>query len=430
MTAQRRASKDRSTQIGPGKLGRAKPGAGESVPGESGPVESGPVGSNVDQTSTSHLDELCLDISLVRGSFSLYAQLRVGPGEILGIIGPNGAGKSSLIGAIAGNHHLAFGEVSIGDRVISRTNASPGQHLHLPRAERDVAHLDQRARLFPHLNARENVAFGPRSRGIRREEAHEHADAWLARVGLEGRGDARTHELSGGQLQRVAIARALAAAPTAVLLDEPFAALDIESAVGIRALVLAELRRLSVPVILVTHDPVDLIMLADRVAVLEGGRVQQVGTVSEVLGAPATPFTAHFAGRVLVYGVASSEGTLLLENAPMPELRGAGALPPVGAPACATYSPQALRVAPVQARTATVARLEGDNYRWVDRIARITPTHSALTVTGETWPEYPADVPLTTAISDHLTEGMYVEFSLSCGDVRFATATTSATAPA
>src|SRR5690606_31430080 len=220
------------------------------------------------------------------------------------------------------------------------------------------------------------------ARGAARTEAHAAARDWIARVGLAGRERARPHELSGGQQQRIAIARTLAASPSALLLDEPFAALDVERAADIRSLVSAQLRELGVPTILVSHDPVDLLALADRVAVLESGTVQQLDLVGEVLGAPATPFSARFAGRVLLEGVSSETQTLQLPDSPMAELRGVGSLPSAGVWARATYDPRSVRVAPAAENGERGGELREGHYSWVDRVARVAPTHSGIVVTG------------------------------------------------
>ena len=363
-------------------------------------------------------DPLHLRFSLQRGEFHLSADLDVGPGEILGLIGPNGAGKSSLLGAITGDLRITSGEISAGRSVLAR-RVSGVPEIHLPKPRRSIAHLSQRPRLFPHLTARDNVSFGPRSRGVHRQRANHIAEDWIARVGLGGREHARPLELSGGQQQRIAIARTLAAAPSAVLLDEPFAALDVESAFAIRSLVGAELRALNVPVILVSHDPVDLLALADRVAVLESGVLQQLGPISEVLGSPATPFSARFAGRVLLEGVATGQNTLRLEDGPMTELRGIGTLPGENTPARATYDPRAVRIIPADGIPQRSAEFRDGHYRWVDRISRITPTSSGIAITGARWPRFTAEMPLSAAVTEHLQVGLLIAFELGITGVRF-----------
>jgi molybdate transport system ATP-binding protein len=167
---------------------------------------------------------------------------------------------------------------------------------------RGIVLLGQDARLFPHLTARENVAFGPRAAGVSASDARSRADEWLERVGLPGAGDRRPAQLSGGEQQRVAVARALAAQPRVVLLDEPLVALDAVTASEIRAMLRERLD--GVTTIAVTHDAVDAAALADRLLIVERGRVTQEGPVREVLAAPATEVAAKIAGLERIVGVA------------------------------------------------------------------------------------------------------------------------------
>ena len=372
-----------------------------------------------------HHGALELEISLTRGDFEVEAELRVEPGEVLGLIGPNGAGKSSLLGATAGTHRLNSGRIRLAGRVLAEH--SPALRTHLPRPDRNIGHLDQRPRLFPHLTIGENTAFGPRSRGQSRAAAVAIAAKWLERIGLADRSTARPHELSGGQQQRVALARALAATPEALLLDEPFAALDIDRAAEIRAFVAAEISRVGVPTVLVTHNPIDLLTLATRVAVIEDGRIRQVGSVSEVLADPATNFAASFAGRVLITGVATRPDTIKLTGAPMPRITGVtGAGLEPGQPARATYDPFTLRVTPLAAGTSLAQSAGPSNtagstrMRWIDRIAHLAPSHAGLTIGGEKWPTFTAEVPLARAVEAHLRVGELAEFTLDSKDIRLA----------
>jgi len=167
---------------------------------------------------------------------------------------------------------------------------------------RGIVLLGQEARLFPHLTARENVAFGPRAAGMPASVARAEADEWLARVGLPGTGDRRPAQLSGGEQQRVAVARALSAEPRVVLLDEPLVALDAVTASEIRAMLRERLA--GVTTVAVTHDAVDAAALADRLVIVERGRVTQQGPVREVLAAPATDVAARIAGLERLEGEA------------------------------------------------------------------------------------------------------------------------------
>lgn len=223
-------------------------------------------------------------------------RLTIPAGRRVAIVGPNGAGKSTALALLAGHLRPDSGEVRLDGAVIS----SPGAHV--PAHRRRVVSLEQRSGLFPHLSVLENVAYGPRARGLRRRAALDRARAELDAVGCIGLADRRPHELSGGQAQRVALARALAVDPELVLLDEPLAALDVEVAPAIRQL-LAE-RLAGQAVVLVTHDPLDLWALADDVVVVLSGRVAQTGTVEQVLARPASDFAARLAGVSLVEGEA------------------------------------------------------------------------------------------------------------------------------
>lgn len=234
-----------------------------------------------------------------REHFAVDVALAVAAGETVAVMGPSGAGKSTLLQALAGLVPLGGGEISVGERVVDRT-AAP--RVQVAPMHRGIVLLGQDARLFPHLSVRENVAFGPRSAGVAARQARASADAWLERVGLPGAGDRMPHELSGGESQRVAVARALAASPQAVLLDEPLVALDPDTAAGIRRMLREQLA--GVTTVAVTHDAADAVALADRLLVIEAGRVTQSGPVREVLGEPASDFVASIGGVNRLVGVA------------------------------------------------------------------------------------------------------------------------------
>jgi molybdate transport system ATP-binding protein len=232
--------------------------------------------------------------------------LTVGEGETVALLGPNGAGKSTVLAALAGLLRPT-GRVALDGRVLSDTATGTWVAPH----DRGIALLAQEARLFPHLDARDNVAFGPRSRGQSRSGSRTTAAHWLEKVGMTAYANRRPHELSGGQQQRVAIARALATEPRLLLVDEPLSALDAEAAPEIRDL----LRRVLADrtTVLVTHDVLDAALLADRVAVLDAGRIVDTGETSRVLSRPRSDFGARFAGLNLVRGVAS-DGALRMPD--------------------------------------------------------------------------------------------------------------------
>ncbi|WP_084622460.1 sulfate/molybdate ABC transporter ATP-binding protein [Demequina oxidasica] len=252
-----------------------------------------------------------LQASVTLEERGLDAAVSVKSGRTLALLGPNGSGKSSLLGAIAGVLRPDSGRTTLGDEELF--DVSPG-NSHWPRPdERLVGLLGQEPMLFPHLSALDNVAFPARARGVSRTEARREALEWLAAVDAESVAQSRPGALSGGQAQRVAIARALAAQPELLLLDEPLAALDVDAAVKIRA-VLADVLR-DRTAIFATHDVVDASMLADDIAVMHDGRIVESGPTRDVLTRPQHPFTARMAGRGLIRGVRTDAGLELPDGA-------------------------------------------------------------------------------------------------------------------
>ncbi len=178
----------------------------------------------------------------------------------------------------------------------------PAADVFVPPEERPVGVVFQSYLLFPHLSAVDNVAFGLRRRGVPRRVARERALAWLDRVGLADKADARPGELSGGQAQRVALARAVVTEPAMLLLDEPLSALDVRTRADVRRDLEAYLDGYSGVRLLVTHDPLDALALADRIVIIEDGRVTQTGLPSEVTARPRTPYVAELVGTNLYRG--------------------------------------------------------------------------------------------------------------------------------
>lgn len=255
-------------------------------------------------------------------------------GQVLGVLGPNGAGKSTLVELVAGLLRPDDGEVRLGERVLAAAHTWVRPH------DRGTALLAQRPLLFPHLDVLGNVAFGPRARGLSRRAAAGVARERLAEVGADALARRRPHELSGGQAQRVALARALAPDPAVLLLDEPFAALDVGAAGELRQVLRAVLRGRTA--LLVTHDLLDVLALADAVAVLDGGRVVEAGPTLDVLTRPRSRFAARLAGVNLVPGRLVGRA---LQAPGAPPL--SGLVDPAcadGAPAAATFSPRAVAV--------------------------------------------------------------------------------------
>ena len=235
---------------------------------------------------------LSVDAEVSRGSFTLRVAFTAPPGQVLGVLGPNGAGKSTLLHALAGLTPVGRGRIELAGQVID----DAGTGTFVEAAGRPVGFVFQDYRLFPHLTVAQNVAFGPRARGAGRHHARATAGHWLDRLGLAGLADRKPGQLSAGQAQRVALGRALAGEPALLLLDEPLSALDA----GTRLDVQAELRRhlsdFPGPCLLVTHDALEALVLADRLLVLEDGRIVQEGPPAQVARQPATQYVARLVG--------------------------------------------------------------------------------------------------------------------------------------
>ncbi|MEV6349985.1 ABC transporter ATP-binding protein [Actinoplanes sp. NPDC051851] len=236
-----------------------------------------------------------LDARLVvrRGEFELDIALSIRAGETVALLGPNGAGKTTALRALAGLTPLSGGHLVVDGQDLS---ATAPEH-------RRVGVVFQDYLLFPHLSARDNVAFGPRRQGIDRRGAHAIADRWLDRVGLSEYGRRKPRHLSGGQAQRVALARALAVDPVLLLLDEPLAALDARTRLSTRAELHRHLTAHPGATLLVTHDPLDALVLADRLVVVENGRVVQEGDAATITAQPRTDYVAQLVGLNLFSGV-------------------------------------------------------------------------------------------------------------------------------
>jgi molybdate transport system ATP-binding protein len=237
------------------------------------------------------------------GTFSLTADLCVGDGEILAVLGPNGAGKTTLLRALAGLLPIDEGRISIDGTVVD----DPAAEVFVPPERRPVGVVFQDYLLFEHLSALDNVAFGLREQGVRRADARNRAYQLLAEVGAQEWSDVRPNAMSGGQAQRVALARALATEPRLLLLDEPLAALDVQTRAETRRQLRLILERFRGARILVTHDPVDALALADRILVLERGEVVQTGTPDEITSRPRSQYVAEFVGVNLYRGAADGE---------------------------------------------------------------------------------------------------------------------------
>jgi molybdate transport system ATP-binding protein len=240
-------------------------------------------------------------VELTVGRLRLEVELVVATGELVVLLGPNGAGKTTLLRALAGLVALDRGRVVLDGAVLD----DPAAGVHVATERRPIGFVFQDYLLFPHLSALENVAFGLRARGVARAEARRRAAAWLDRVGLAGHAGARPRALSGGQAQRVALARALVSDPRLLLLDEPLAALDAATRTEVRRDLRRHLASFDGTRLLVTHDPLEAVALADRLVVLEGGRVTQTGTPQQVSARPRSRYVAELVGVNLFRGHAA-----------------------------------------------------------------------------------------------------------------------------
>ncbi|MFJ2719807.1 ABC transporter ATP-binding protein [Streptomyces sp. NPDC087437] len=214
--------------------------------------------------------------------------LSVRPGEFLALLGPSGCGKTTALRMLAGFEHPDSGEVLVDGADVTR----------VPAHRRDAGMVFQSYSLFPHLSARDNVAFGLRMRKVRTAERRSRAAELLELVGLADKGDRFPHQLSGGQQQRIALARALALRPRVLLLDEPLSALDAKVRLTLREEIRRLQQELGITTLFVTHDQEEALSIADRVAVMRAGRLEQCAPPAELYGRPATAFVAEFVGTM------------------------------------------------------------------------------------------------------------------------------------
>lgn len=216
--------------------------------------------------------------------------LRVARGELLAVVGPSGCGKTTLLRILAGLKQATSGTIEVDGTVIATAG------VHVPPEKRHIGLVPQDAALFPHLTVAGNIGFGLRRQANRRERVAE----MLKLVQLEDFADRKPSELSGGQAQRVALARALAPSPNVVLLDEPFSALDAGLRSQVRADLTEILQKAGTTAVLVTHDQDEALSIADQVALLHDGILEQIGTPTQVYNAPATAWVAQFLGECAI----------------------------------------------------------------------------------------------------------------------------------
>ncbi len=328
----------------------------------------------------------------------------VAEGETVALLGPNGAGKSTVLAVTSGLLRPDHGRVVLDGRQLT-SRGGRDRDLHVAPHNRHIALLAQEPLLFPHLTVLDNVAFGPRSRGGSRRASRETAAHWLEEVGgLEPLADRHPAQLSGGQAQRAAVARALAAEPKLLLLDEPMAALDVAVTPEVRR----TLRRVLADrtVVLVTHDVLDALLLADRVVVIEDGAIVEQGRCTDVLSKPRSAFGARIAGLNMITGTWRDNVVLTPHG-----LRVAGQVadptPLPGDPVVAVFAPHAVSVfterpggSPRNALEVTITDLEPQSGQIRVRAAELS-----------------ADITLQAAAELDLAPGMRAYFSVKATEV-------------
>lgn len=344
---------------------------------------------------------LLAQVQVSRERFTLDVALDVPAGQVLALLGPNGAGKSTALRALAGLAPLTSGHIELSGETID----DPASGRLVPVEKRSVGMVFQDYLLFPHLSVSDNVAFGLRARGMSRRTAREHAETWLQRVGLGDLARAKPAQISGGQAQRVALARALATDPAMLLLDEPLAALDASTRLEIRSDLRHHLAGYSGCTVLVTHDPLDALVLGDRLVVIEDGRAVQSGTPGEVARAPRTEYVARLVGLNLYRG--RSQGTTV-------QVDGGGTLSttdPVSGPVFVAFPPSAVAL--------HRGRPEGSpRNTWQGRISGMEHHGDTVRVRLDADPPVLADV-TTAAVADlRLTADETVWAAVKATEVR------------
>ncbi|WKK26028.1 ABC transporter permease [Streptomyces olivoreticuli] len=329
------------------------------------------------------------------------ADIDAQPGTTIAVVGPNGAGKTTLLRALLGlTDRAAARPLTIGD-----TDASK-----LPPHQRRIAWVPQDGALFPHLTTLANTAYGLRAQGVPRKDAHREARHWLARLEVGDLAHRRPGELSGGQAQRVALARALAARPRLLLLDEPLAALDQSTRARVRHTLRTHLADFPGVCLIVTHDPVEAVSLADRILVLEDGRTVQYASPAELTRHPRSPWVARMLGRNAWQGTSTAEGTLLLDGGA--SLVAADPLPGEAANGLAVVGPEAVSL--------HVERPAGSPRNvWRGTVREITAQGRRLRVLVAGEPDVVAEITPSSAADLALQEGLPVWVSVKATEVTF-----------
>ncbi|MFD9563772.1 ABC transporter permease [Streptomyces sp. NPDC059994] len=340
------------------------------------------------------------------GRWALHAEvsgfteltLDAAPGTTIAVVGENGAGKTTLLRALLGLTPRARAGLRLGDLDVTG----------LPPHRRGVAWVPQDGALFPHMTALANTAYGLRAQGVARAEARREAQAWLDRLGVGRLAHRRPGQLSGGQAQRVALARALAARPRLLLLDEPLAALDQTTRARVRHTLRTHLDGFGGVCLIVTHDPVEAVSLADRVLVLDGGRALQDAPPAEVTRHPRSPWVARMLGRNAWPGEADADGLALPGGG---RIVAAEQLP-AGSSALAIIAPESVAVH---------RERPGGSPRntWPGTVREITATGSRLRVLigSPDAPDLVAEITPEAAAELRLAEGVAVWSSVKATEV-------------
>ncbi|MFC6066091.1 ABC transporter permease [Streptomyces ochraceiscleroticus] len=325
--------------------------------------------------------------------------LDAGPGTTIAVVGPNGAGKTTLLRALLGLTPRAHAALTLGDYDVTAR----------PPHRRGVAWVPQDGALFPHLTALGNTAYGLRARGVHRAEARRAAQQWLDRLGVGHLAHRRPAGLSGGQAGRVALARALAAGPRLLLLDEPLAALDQTTRAHVRHTLRQHLAGFRGVCLLVTHDPVEAVSLADRVLVLQDGSTLQDAAPAEVSRHPRSPWVARMLGRNAWPGTATADGLALADR---PGRLTAAEPLEKGTEALAIIGPEAVSVHRVR---------PGGSPRnvWPGRVRELTAAGSRLRVLigSPEVPDLVAEITHQAAVELDLRDGTDVWISVKATEV-------------
>ncbi len=328
------------------------------------------------------------------------AALDAPAGTTIAVVGPNGAGKTTLLRALLGLTHRATARpLALGDTEVSAE----------PPHKRRIAWVPQDGALFPHLTALANTAYGLRAQGTSKAEAQAEAQHWLDALGVGHLALRKPGGISGGQAQRVALARALAARPRLLLLDEPLAALDQSTRARVRHTLRTHLADFPGVCLIVTHDPVEAVSLADRILVLEDGATLQYSTPTELTRHPRSPWVARMLGRNAWPGTAKGESLRLTGGA---DLVAADPLPAERTPGLAVVGPEAVSLHTV--------RPEGSPRNvWAGTVREIAAQGGRLRVLVDGEPEVVAEITPSAAAELSLAEGAEVWVSVKATEVTF-----------